>query len=163
MATLSAAKITPCLWFAGNAAEAARFYTAIFPASSIDKVQTAPGDTPGNKEGEVLIVLFTLAGCRFQALNGPPADTFNNAVSFSVDCADQAEVDHYWDALLADGGQPIACGWLKDRFGLSWQIVPRRLPELIADPDPARAKRALDAMMEMVKIDIAAIEAAAGG
>lgn len=154
-------KIAPCLWFEGTAEEAARFYTSVFPDSSVDRVQLASTDTPGNKEGDVLLVLFTLAGCRFQALNGPPHDTFNDAVSLSVDCADQTEVDRYWAALIADGGKPVACGWLKDKYGLSWQIIPRRLPELLADPDPAKAKRVMEAMMKMVKIDVAALEAAA--
>lgn len=163
MATLSARKITPCLWFEGNAEEAARFYASVFPNSSIDRIQLAPADTPGNRQGGVLLVLFTLAGCRFQALNGPPHEAFNDALSLSVDCESQDEVDRYWAALTADGGKPVVCGWLKDKYGLSWQIVPRRLTELLADPDPARAKRAMEAMFKMVKIDVAALEAAAAG
>jgi predicted 3-demethylubiquinone-9 3-methyltransferase (glyoxalase superfamily) len=120
-------------------------------------------DTPGNKEGDVLFIEFTLAGQSYQALNGGPHDKFNDAISLSVDCADQAEVDRYWAALTGDGGKPVACGWLKDRFGVSWQIVPRRMLELLADPDPARGKRAMEAMMKMVKLDVAALEAAAAG
>lgn len=154
-------KITPCLWFENNAEEAARFYTSIFPDSSITGVLHAKSDTPGNKEGDVLLVEFTLAGQKYQALNGGPHDKFNDAISLSVDCADQAEVDHYWDALIAGGGRPVQCGWLKDKYGLSWQIVPRRLTELLSDPDPAKAKRVMQAMLKMVKLDVAALEAAA--
>jgi predicted 3-demethylubiquinone-9 3-methyltransferase (glyoxalase superfamily) len=109
----------------------------------------------------VLIIAFMLAGQSYLALNGGASETFNNAISLSVDCADQAEVDRYWAALTADGGSPVQCGWLKDKFGLSWQIVPRRLPELLSDPDTAKARRVMQAMMQMVKIDIAKIEAAA--
>lgn len=154
-------KITPCLWFENNAEEAARFYTSIFPDSSITGVLHAKSDTPGNKEGDVLLVEFTLAGQKYQALNGGPHDKFNDAISLSVDCADQAEVDHYWDALIAGGGRPVQCGWLKDKYGLSWQIVPRRLTELLSNPDPAKAKRVMQAMLKMVKLDVAALEAAA--
>ncbi len=156
-------KITPCLWFTGQALEAAEFYTSIFPASHIDNVHRARADTPGNKEGDVLLVSFTVAGQRWQALNGGPHDRFNDAVSMSVDCEDQAEVDRYWTALLAYGGKPVQCGWLKDRYGLSWQIVPRRLSELLSDPDPVAARRVMQAMMGMVKLDVAALEAAAAG
>jgi len=156
-------KITPCLWFADKAEEAARFYTSIFPEAAIDKVHRARADTPGPKTGAVLMVEFTLGGQRFLALNGGPHDAFNDAVSLSVDCADQAEVDRYWAALTADGGRPVQCGWLKDKYGLSWQIVPRRLTELISDPDAARAKRVMQAMLAMVKIDVATLEAAAAG
>ena len=161
MTVIANSKISPCLWFEGNAEAAARFYTSLFPNSSIDRIQLSPTDTPGNKEGDALLVLFTLADCSFQALNGPKHDTFNDAVSLSVSCEDQTEVDRYWDALTANGGKPVACGWLKDKFGLSWQIIPRRLPVLLADPDAARAKRVMEAMMKMVKIDVAVLEAAA--
>lgn len=154
-------KITPCLWFDGNAEEAVRLYTSVFPSSSIEQVMRSPTDYPGGKAGGVLLVTFKLAGQSYLALNGGRHDTFNDAISLSVDCADQAEVDRYWEALTADGGRPVACGWLKDRFGLSWQIVPRRLPELLSSSDPAIAKRVMAAMMEMVKIDVAALEAAA--
>ena len=154
-------KITPCLWFDGNAEEAVRFYTSVFPDASVQNVHRARTDTPGNKEGDVLLITFTLAGQGYQALNGGRQDKFNDAVSLSVDCADQAEVDRYWAALTADGGKPVACGWLKDKFGLSWQIVPRRLLELLSDPDTAKGKRVMEAMMTMVKLDVAAIEAAA--
>ena len=156
-------RITPCLWFEGNALEAAEFYTSIFPESSIRDVHRAKADTPGNKEGGVLLVSFTLAGRTYQALNGPAHDKFNDAISLSVNCEDQAEVDRLWAGLLAYGGRPVQCGWLKDRFGLSWQIVPKRLPELLSDPDPAKAKRVMKAMMGMIKLDVAALEAAAAG
>jgi predicted 3-demethylubiquinone-9 3-methyltransferase (glyoxalase superfamily) len=156
-------KIKPCLWFEGNALEAAQFYTSVFTDSSIDTVHKALTETPGNKKGGVLIVEFTIAGMQYQALNGPPHDTFNDAVSLSVSCKDQAEVDRTWAALTANGGKPVQCGWLKDKFGLSWQIVPKRLFELLSDPDTAKAERAMQAMMQMVKLDIAKLEAAAAG
>lgn len=153
-------KITPCLWFAGNAMEAAKFYTTVF-GGTIDNVHHARSETPGNKEGDVLLLEFTLAGQRYQALNGGPHDTFNDAISLSVSCEDQAEVDRLWTALTADGGRPVQCGWLKDKFGLSWQIVPKRLIELLSDADPARGKRVMQAMLKMVKLDVAALESAA--
>jgi predicted 3-demethylubiquinone-9 3-methyltransferase (glyoxalase superfamily) len=154
-------KITPCLWFDGNAEDAVRFYTSVFANSSIDQVQRSTVDYPGGKEGSVLIIAFTLAGQSYLALNGGPFEKFTNAISLSVDCEDQAEVDRCWTALTADGGNPVQCGWLKDKYGLSWQIVPRRLPELLSDPDTAKARRVMQAMMRMVKIDVAALEAAA--
>lgn len=154
-------KITPCLWFEGNAEEAVRFYLSVFPNSSIEQETRSPSDYPGGKAGNVLLVSFTLAGQSYLALNGGRHDSFNDAISLSVDCADQAEVDRYWEALTANGGKPVACGWLKDKYGLSWQIIPRRLPELLTSSDPATANRVMAAMMEMVKIDVAALEAAA--
>jgi predicted 3-demethylubiquinone-9 3-methyltransferase (glyoxalase superfamily) len=154
-------KITPCLWFNGNAEEAVRFYTSVFANSSVDEVQRSTVDYPGGKVGSVLIIKFTLAGQGYLALNGGPSVTFNNAISLTVDCEDQAEVDHFWSALTADGGMPVQCSWLKDKYGLSWQIVPRRLPELLSDPDTAKARRVMEAMMQMVKIDIAKLEAVA--
>src|ERR687893_443926 len=154
-------KITPCLWFETEALEAAEFYTSAFPGSSIVTVQKTPADTPGPKAGSVLMVQFRLAGQDYQALNGGPHHKFNDAISLSVSCEDQEEVDRLWSALTADGGKPVQCGWLKDKYGLSWQIVPKRLPELLADPDPAKGKRVIEAMLKMVKIDIAALEAAA--
>jgi predicted 3-demethylubiquinone-9 3-methyltransferase (glyoxalase superfamily) len=160
---MNMSKITPCLWFDGQAEEAANFYVTLLPDSRVDKVQRAPADYPSGSAGDVLVVEFTLAGQSFMGLNGGPEFHFTEAVSFSIDCEDQAEVDRLWDALTADGGQPIQCSWLKDKFGLSWQIVPKRLPELLADPDPARAKRAFEAMMTMVKIDVAELERAADG
>jgi len=156
-------KITPCLWFEGNALEAAELYVSIFSGSRIDKVHRGPVDTPGNKAGDILLVDMTLGGRRFQALNGGPHDKFNDAVSFSVACENQAEVDRVWAALTSNGGRPVQCGWLKDRYGVSWQIVPKRLFELMVDPDPARGRRVMQAMMKMVKLDIAALEAGANG
>lgn len=156
-------KITPCLWFEGNALEAARFYTSVFPNSEIRQVHNARSDTPGNKEGAVLLVTFTLAGQHYQALNGGPHDKFNDAISLSVSCEDQAEVDRLWTALTADGGRPVQCGWLKDKFGVSWQIVPKRMVDLLSDADPQKGKRVMQAMMQMVKLDIAKLEAAAAG
>ena len=156
-------KITPCLWFVDNAEEAVQFYTSVFLASSIDDILKARDDYPGGKEGGVPLIKFTLAGQSYLALNGGPHDAFNDAISLSVDCADQAEVDVFWSALTADGGRPVQCGWLKDKYGLSWQIVPRRLTELLSDSDVAKARRVMQAMMQMVKIDVAALEAAAKG
>jgi predicted 3-demethylubiquinone-9 3-methyltransferase (glyoxalase superfamily) len=153
--------ITPCLWFDGKAEEAANFYASVLPDSRVDKILRAPADYPSGKAGNALTVEFTLVGRPFMGLNGGPHFAFNEAVSFSISCADQAEVDLYWEALTQDGGAPGPCGWLKDRFGLSWQVVPKRLPELLGDSDPGRARRAMEAMMEMGKIDIAALEAAA--
>ena len=154
-------KITPCLWFDGNAEEAANFYVSLLPDSRVDRVSRAPADYPRGKAGDVLTVDFTLAGQAFMGLNGGPEFRFNEAVSFMISCDDQAEVDGLWDALVDAGGTPVACGWLKDRYGLSWQITPKRLLELMNDPDPGRAKRAMEAMMTMVKIDVAALERAA--
>jgi predicted 3-demethylubiquinone-9 3-methyltransferase (glyoxalase superfamily) len=156
-------KISPCLWFERNAEEAVDFYTSVFANSSIQETIRSQVQTPGSSVGSVLLIRFTLAGQSYLALNGGPHDRFNDAISLSVDCEDQVEVDRYWAALTADGGRPVQCGWLKDKFGLSWQIVPRRLPQLIADPDPAKAKRAMEAMMKMIKIDVDALEKAAAG
>jgi len=156
-------KIIPCLWFDGNAEEAAKFYTSLLPDSHIDHILHSPNDYPDGKAGDVLTVEFTLAGQQYVGLNGGPHFKFTEAVSFQIFCDDQAEVDRLWNALLADGGQESECSWLKDKFGLSWQIVPKRLWELMKDPDPARAKRTMAAMMTMRKIDIAAIERAADG
>ncbi len=153
--------IAPCLWFDGRAEEAATFYTSVFPDSRIEHVMRWPSETPGANAGKVLLVAFTLAGQRYQALNGGPHDEFNDAISLSVRCQDQAEVDRYWDALTADGGRPVQCGWLKDRFGVSWQIVPDALPTLLMDQDQARAQRVMTAMMQMVKLDVAQLEQAA--
>ncbi|HET8784306.1 MAG TPA: VOC family protein [Candidatus Limnocylindrales bacterium] len=156
-------KITPCLWFDGNAEEAATFYTSIFPGSHIDKVVPAAADTPSNRKGEVITVEFTLDGTRFVGLNGGPEFRFNESISFMVDCQDQAEVDHYWDALVKSGGEQSVCGWLKDRFGVSWQVVPRRLLEMTESDDRPAAERAMKAMLEMTKIDIAKLEQAYRG
>jgi len=155
-------KITPCLWFDGNAEEAAAFYTSLLPDSRIEEVVRSPIDYPSGKAGDVLTVLFTLGGQRFVGLNGGPYFTFNEAVSFQIHCDDQEEVERLSNALSAHP-EAEQCGWVKDRFGLSWQIVPRRMTELLAGPDRAKAGRAMAAMMEMKRIDIAAIEAAAEG
>ena len=156
-------KITPCLWFDGQAEEAAQFYTSLFPDSRIVSVDRSAADTPSGPEGMVITVNFTLGGRSFIGLNGGDDFKFSEAISMSIDCADQAEVDRYWDALLADGGEPSVCGWLKDRFGLSWQVIPRQLPEMLRSPDREAAARALEAMLKMVKIDVAELERAYGG
>jgi predicted 3-demethylubiquinone-9 3-methyltransferase (glyoxalase superfamily) len=155
-------KISPCLWFDGRAEEAVRFYTSLFPNSEITSVDRSPGETPSGPKDMVLTVNFTLGGRSFIALNGGPEFKFNEAISLSIDCDDQAEVDRYW-AALTDGGEESVCGWLKDRFGVSWQVVPRRLPELLNSPDREAAARVLDAMLRMVKIDVAELERAARG
>ena len=155
--------ITPNLWFDGNAEEAARFYTSTFPNSRIDKVVKAAADNPSNHKGDVLTVEFTLDGTKFVGLNGGPEFKFNEAVSFMIECKDQAEVDRYWDALVQGGGEHSVCGWLKDRFGVSWQVTPRRLLELTESDDRPAAERAMKAMLEMTKIDIAKIEEAFRG
>jgi len=155
--------ISPCLWFDGQAEEAARFYTSIFPDSSIDEVSRSSAETPSGPKGMVLTVSFRLNGQSFVGLNGGPDFTFSEAISFVIDCADQAEVDRYWEALTADGGSPGPCGWLKDRFGVSWQVVPARLYELINGPDAAGSERAMQAMLQMGKIDLAGLEQAYAG
>ena len=152
-------KQTPCLWFDTQGEEAAEFYTSVFPNSKITKV-TRYGSAGPRAEGSVMTVEFVLDGQEYVALNGGPDFTFSEAISFQVDCGSQAEVDEYW-GRLSDGGQQGPCGWLKDRFGLSWQIVPIVLGELIADPDPGRSQRAMQAMLQMTKIDIAELERAA--
>jgi predicted 3-demethylubiquinone-9 3-methyltransferase (glyoxalase superfamily) len=153
-------KPTPCLWFDGRAKEAAEFYTSIFPDSRIDRIQRSPSDYPSGKAGDVLTVEFTIDGAPFVALNGGPEFTFNESISFMIDCADQGEVDRYWDALVRGGGEHSQCGWLKDRFGVSWQVVPSRLNELLEGSDPDGVRRTFDAMMEMQKLDIAKLEEA---
>jgi len=154
-------KVTPFLTFDGQAEEAARFYVSLLPDSKIGRVTHAPADSQSGLAGAVLVVEFTLAGSQFIALNGPRFP-FSEAVSFTIHCEDQAEIDRLW-AALTDGGSGVACGWLKDRWGLSWQITPTRLYELLNDPDPHRSRRAMQAMMTMVKLDIAALERAADG
>jgi predicted 3-demethylubiquinone-9 3-methyltransferase (glyoxalase superfamily) len=160
---MSPQKISPCLWFERDALEAAEFYVSVFPNSKIRNVHNARTDSPSGKEGDVLFVEFTISGQDYQALNGGPHDRFNDAISLSVSCEDQAEVDRLWSALTAAGGKPVQCGWLKDKYGVSWQIVPKRLIELISDPDHAKGRRAMQAMMQMVKLDVAKLEAAAAG
>ncbi|MBF4160914.1 VOC family protein [Nocardioides acrostichi] len=151
--------IQPCLWFDDQLEEAAHFYAAIFPNSSVGHLSRYSEAGPG-EPGTVMAGEFTLDGLTFKAINGGPMFSFTEAVSFSVSCADQAEVDHYWTSLLEGGGQESMCGWLKDRFGLSWQIVPTRLYELMSDPDPARASAAAQAMLGMQRIVVADLEAA---
>jgi predicted 3-demethylubiquinone-9 3-methyltransferase (glyoxalase superfamily) len=153
-------KIVPCLWFDGDGEEAARFYVSLLPDSRIDGVHRSPVDTPSGPADSVLMVEFTLAGRSYLALNGGSAFKFDEAVSFMVMTEDQAETDRLWDALTANGGQENVCGWLKDRWGLSWQITPRRLMELTTDPNGERARAAMQAMMTMRKIDIAALDRA---
>ncbi len=153
--------ITPCLWFDGTAEEAAHFYASLLPDSHVDSILHAPGDYPSGKTGEVLTVEFTLMGQPFVGLNGGPHFNFNEAVSFQIPVDTQAEADRLTNALSAVP-EAEQCGWVKDRFGLSWQIVPRLLTRLLSDPDPARAGRAFEAMMQMKRIDIAALERAAG-
>lgn len=155
-------KITPFLWYSTQAEEAAAFYACVFPDSRVIRVTTLPSESPSGPAGSVKIVEFVLCGQSFTAMSAGPLDPFNHAVSFVVNCDDQAELDRIWNALL-EGGSAEQCGWLKDRFGLSWQIVPTVLGEMMADPDRARARRASDAMMKMVKIDIAALQAAFAG
>jgi predicted 3-demethylubiquinone-9 3-methyltransferase (glyoxalase superfamily) len=152
--------ISPCLWFDRQAEEAAQFYTSIFLDSRIDGILRASVDTPGANTGETLLVDFTLAGQKYHALNGGAHDRFNDAMSLVVTCQDQAEVDRLWDALIADGGQPVQCGWLKDKFGVSWQIVPAVLPKMLNDKDREKSKRVMEAMIQMVKLDIDALQQA---
>jgi predicted 3-demethylubiquinone-9 3-methyltransferase (glyoxalase superfamily) len=154
--------IAPMLWFDSQAEEAADFYVSVFPDSKITSVQRYGEAGPG-PAGTAMVVAFTLRGQEFSALNGGPIYQFTPAISFVVDCITQDDVDHYWDGLLAGGGEPVQCGWLTDRFGVSWQVVPRRLAELIGDPDPEKAKRVTAAMLKMIKLDIAGLEAAYAG
>jgi predicted 3-demethylubiquinone-9 3-methyltransferase (glyoxalase superfamily) len=147
-------KICPCLWFDGEAEEAAKFYVSLLPDSRIETIQKNTVDGPAGKAGSVLVVEFTLAGQRFMALNGGMRVEYTHAVSFKIDCVDQAEVDRLWEALTSNGGQPSRCGWLSDRYGVSWQIVPSALPKYLGGPDRAGAARAMQAMLGMVKLDI---------
>jgi predicted 3-demethylubiquinone-9 3-methyltransferase (glyoxalase superfamily) len=156
-------KIFPCLWFDDKAEEAANFYIETFGNGRIVNVRRAPADYPSGQAGDVLVVIFELFGQRYTGLNGGPTFKFNEAFSLEVRCEDQAEVDKYWEALTAGGGEESVCGWLKDKYGLSWQITPQRLVDLMADPDPDRAKRAMECMMKQKKIIISEIEAAADG
>src|SRR6187401_2700451 len=157
------AKNTICLWYDGDAEDAARFYAKTFPDSSVGAVHLAPGDFPSGKKGDVLTVDFTVMGIPCLGLNGGPAFKHTEAFSFQVATSDQAETDRYWNAIVGNGGEESMCGWCKDKWGLSWQITPRILAEAMASADPARAKRIFEAMMTMKKIDIAALEAAAAG
>lgn len=155
-------KITPFLWFDDQAEEAVDFYLSVFPSSRVIQVVRHGESGPG-PAGSVMTIHFELDGQEFVALNGGPAHYgFDESISFVIDCASEAEVDRYWDALT-DGGEEIACGWLRDRFGLRWQVVPSELPEVLGDPDPQRAQRATEAMMTMKKLDIRALKRAADG
>jgi predicted 3-demethylubiquinone-9 3-methyltransferase (glyoxalase superfamily) len=153
-------KIIPTLWFDNDAEAAADFYVSLLPDSRIESVNRAPLDVPGRKAGEVLTVVLWLVGQRYCLLNGGPMFPQTEAVSFMIETADQAETDRLWAAITDNGGQPSVCGWCRDRWGVNWQITPRRLLELSTDPDPGRARRAFEAMMTMGKIDLAALERA---
>ena len=160
MAAPERTKIYPFFWYAKEAEEAAKFYASVFPNSRVDRVVTMQSESPSGPPGSVKVVDFTLFGQRFEAMTAGPHHDFNDAISMVVQCDDQAELDRYWSALLSNGGQPQACGWLIDRFGLRWQIVPAGLVTMMADPDPLRSKRVSDAMLQMVKLDIAELEKA---
>jgi len=152
--------LVTCLWFDTEGEEAANFYTSIFPNSKVGNVSRY-GSAGPRPEGTVMTVSFELMGQEFVALNGGPDFTFNEAISFQIMCDDQAEVDRYWEQLTADGGEPGPCGWLRDKFGVSWQVVPKALPRLLGNPDPEKAQRVMAAMLQMKKIEIAELEAAA--
>lgn len=153
-------QLITCLWFNGNAREAATFYTRVFPNSSMADNWIAPTDTPGNKQGEEVVVNFTIFGQPFIGLNGGPQFPHSEAVSFQIPCADQTEIDHYWDILTADGGQESQCGWLKDKFGISWQVTSKEMEQYLGGPDAAGAQRATQAMLQMTKIDLVAMRRA---
>ncbi len=155
--------LTPCLFYNRTAIEAAEFYVSVFPDSGVTSVNRVETDTPFQKQGDVLAVEFTMLGQKFVAINGGAEFPFTEAVSFQIHCADQAEVDHYWDTLLANGGTPSMCGWLKDRFGLSWQVIPTKMNEYIGGPDPEGAGRAVQAMLTMSKLDLDAMRKAYEG
>ncbi|HET9298598.1 MAG TPA: VOC family protein [Candidatus Polarisedimenticolaceae bacterium] len=156
-------KIYPFLWYATEAEQAARYYASIFPDSRVDRVTAMQSESPSGPPGSVKVVDFTLLGQRFQAMTAGPHHDFNDAVSIVVECDDQAEIDRYWNALLKDGGKEQACGWLNDKFGLRWQIVPAMMQEWMSDPDPARSKRVTDAMLKMIKLDVATLKRAYEG
>jgi predicted 3-demethylubiquinone-9 3-methyltransferase (glyoxalase superfamily) len=162
MGVKRSSKIFPHLWYANDAEKAATFYASIFPDSRVDRVTPLLSDSPSGPPGSVKVVDFTLFGQRFQAISAGPLDPFNHAISLVVVCDEQAEIDRYWDALLK-GGKAEACGWLQDKYGVSWQIVPAFMDEMMSDKDPARSKRVTDAMLKMVKLDIAKLQAAYAG
>jgi predicted 3-demethylubiquinone-9 3-methyltransferase (glyoxalase superfamily) len=162
MGVKRSSKIFPHLWYANDAEKAATFYASIFPDSRVDRVTPLLSDSPSGPPGSVKVVDFTLFGQRFQAISAGPLDPFNHAISLVVVCDEQAELDRYWDALLK-GGKAEACGWLQDKYGVSWQIVPAVMDEMMSDKDPARSKRVTDAMLKMVKLDIAKLQAAYAG
>ncbi len=161
--TQGRARIFPHLWYAKEAEQAARFYASIFPDSRVDRVTAMQSDSPSGPAGSVKVVEFTLLGQRFQAMSAGPHHEFNDAISMVVVCDDQAELDRYWNALLEGGGKAVACGWLIDRFGLRWQVIPAAFEEMMRDTDAARSKRVTDAMLKMVKLDVAALEKAYRG
>jgi predicted 3-demethylubiquinone-9 3-methyltransferase (glyoxalase superfamily) len=160
MAGKAQPKISTFLWYAREAEEAAKLYCSIFPDSRVDRVTTMMSDSPSGPPGSVKVVDFRLFGQPFQAMSAGPHHEFNDAISLSVSCDDQAELDRYWNAFLAAGGKEQACGWLTDRYGVRWQIVPRVLVDMMADPDPVRSRKVTDAMMTMIKLDIATLERA---
>ena len=162
MATIATPKITPHLWYAERALEAVQFYVSLFPDSRIDSQTPVPADTPSGPAGSVQVIGFTLAGQKFVAMNAGPLDPFNHAISFAVSCADQAEIDRLW-AALSDGGTVEQCGWVRDRYGLCWQIVPAQLGDLLGGPDRSGAARAMKALLGMKKIEVAALERAYAG
>ena len=161
MTKASTTKASTCLWFGKDAETAVRLYVDLVPDSRIDRIQRAPGAWPGGAAGDAILVAFTLGGQSFQALNGGTPAEYGMAASISVACTDHAEVDRLWASLTADGGSEIMCGWLRDRWGVPWQIVPEVLPRLLADPDPVVSARVFAAMQTMVKLDVAALERAA--
>jgi predicted 3-demethylubiquinone-9 3-methyltransferase (glyoxalase superfamily) len=163
MAVKVRTKIFTHLWYAKEAEEAAKLYASIFPDSRVDRVTALMSETPSGPPGSVKVVDFTVLGQRFQAISAGPHHEFNDAVSLVVLCEDQAELDRYWDALIKSGGKPQACGWLIDKFGLRWQIVPAAMDEMMGEKDAARSKRVMDALLKMIKIDIATLEKAARG
>jgi len=163
MARTASAKIYPFLWYAKQAEEAAKLYASIFPDSHVDRVTPLMSESPSGPPGSVKVVDFTLFGQRFQAMTAGPHHEFNDAISLVVECDDQKELDRYWDALIDGGGKPQACGWLIDRFGVRWQIVPSALNEMMQDKDTARSKRVSDAMLRMVKLDLATLQQAYRG
>jgi predicted 3-demethylubiquinone-9 3-methyltransferase (glyoxalase superfamily) len=160
---MSNGKIVPHLWYSKEAEEAARFYASVFPNSRVDRVTKLQADSPSGPAGSVAVVEFTLFGQPFMAMSAGPHDPFNDAISFHISCDDQAEVDRYWNAILEHGGKPQACGWIIDRYGVRWQIVPALLDKLMSDPDPVKARRASEEMLKQVKLDIAKLQAAYDG
>jgi predicted 3-demethylubiquinone-9 3-methyltransferase (glyoxalase superfamily) len=163
MAINKRTKIFPFLWYAKEAEEAAKFYTSVFPDSRVERVVAMQSESPSGPPGSVKVVDFTLFGQRFQAMTAGPHHDFNDAISMVVLCDDQGELDKYWNALLKGGGKEQACGWLIDKYGVRWQIVPARMDDMMADSDKARSKRVTDAMLQMIKLDIAALEKAYRG
>lgn len=160
---MSKPKIMPSLWYTREAEQAARFYASVFPESRVDRVVALRADSPSGPAGSVTIVDFTLFGQAFTAMSAGPHDAFNDAISFTVSCASQVEIDRYWNALLESGGKPQQCGWIHDQFGVRWQIVPAALADMIADPDPVKAKRVAEEMLKQVKLDVAKLQAAFDG